>query len=162
MKSNTTSLRAWFRTGAAALLLGLVASCSSDQAVTLSNEIGDAATGLRELVDGKQATVTFAPCCDATGSYALVFLPGPDTKRDELVAAGLAQDVAADVYDTLEYVDVGTRPLLVVHRGKGDMSFTGHWTRFASVEEVLVFAGREACEVVLEKVEGEVRIMAIR
>jgi len=162
MKSKSASLRVWFQTCVIALLLGLFASCTTDQAVSLSNDIGDAATNLGGLVDGKQATVAFAPCCEATDSYTLMFLPGPDTKRDELVAAGLAQDVAADVYDTLEYVDVGTRPLLVVYRGKGEMSFTGHWTRFASVNEVLVFTGKEACEVVLEKVEGEVRIVTIR
>jgi len=59
-------------------------------------------------------------------------------------------------------VEVGKGSLLIVHRGEGEMSFTGYWTRFAEVEEVLVHAGEGECEVVLQKEGDRVVIATVR
>jgi len=146
----------------AVLLLGLCFSCAPDNAVGLSRSMECAAESLLASEERHEAVVTFAPRKDPGGAYTLVFLPDRPTKGEDLVDNGVARETAEDVFETLAYVEVGTRPLLIVHRGDGVMSFTGYWTKFAEVDDVLVFSGRGECEVVLEKVDDVVKITAVR
>lgn len=146
----------------ALLLAGCCVACTPDNAVGLSRSMEEAAAELLATETGHETTVTFTPLQDPERPYTLIFLPDRPTKREDLIARGLPPETANDVFDTLAYVEVGTRPLLVVHRGAGEMSFTGYWTEFAEVDDILLLEGQGESKIVLEQVGDRVRIREIR
>jgi len=145
--------------GALALV---VSSCTSDNAVELSLSISSAAKALRADGDRSEATVTFVPVEEPERSYTLIFFPDRETKPSELVALGLEQTVVDDVFDTLGYVEIGTRPSLVVWRKEGEMSFTGVWNREAVLPETLVHVATGESRVKLLEQDGDVKIVSIQ
>ncbi len=120
-----------------ALLSSSAVACS-DNATKLSFAIERAAQAHSDGANDNQQSIVYTPRNAPNEPYFLVFFPDRATSEVQLEAAGLPRPLVARIFTEMAYLPIGRSPFLIFVREGGDLYFTTHWTRFASVPEPLV------------------------
>ncbi len=123
------------------LLFAGATSVAADNATALSYAIEKAAK-THSTLDAEQVVVEYLPTRAPKAPYDLILFPDHQVTQSDLVAAGLSEAAAAQVFSKLDYIDVGSRPLIVVLQEGRRLNFTGHWRRFARVDALTVIHGQ--------------------
>ena len=148
-----------------ALAVGaLVAGCG-DNATSLADRIGEAASRLSSREAGSSLTVSFDPINGAASPYTVIFFPDRDVAEADLVAAGVDTAIARRIYTEMAYLGSMAGKLVVEQEGER-LNFTSSWKRFADVQPPgeLVVSQRKTgtAAIELRREDGAVRVVAIR
>ncbi len=135
--------------GIMALLLGC-----SDNATRLSLAIEDVSKGAPKGQPENPKTLDYRPKRDSGMPYWLIFLPDRDVGTADLERAGLPSELVETVFAELAYLGIGETPFLIFSRGDEPLRFTTHWSRCASVPEVLAIRGLGTTTLSLQTTEA--------
>ena len=135
----------------------LLVGCT-DNATKLSLAIERVARPLEDRPGSSIVTVPYRPKSQPDKPYTLIFFPDHVTDTDDLVEAGIPEKLATRIFVDLAYVGVGDQAMLVVVQEGARLNFTSHFSRFASVDDLLVLHGRGTRNLVLEKRDGRILI----
>jgi hypothetical protein len=142
----------------------LVAGCA-DNATSLSARIGEAASRLNSREASSSLTVSFDPINGATSSYTVIFFPDRDVAEADLVAAGVDEALARQIYSGMAYLGSLAGILLVEQEGER-LNFTTSWKQFPEVQppKNLVVSQRKTgtAKIDLRREDGTIRVVAIR
>ena len=106
------------------LLVALTAVACSDNAIRLRESI-DAAARSGSTSAGQELDVRYVPR-SSSKPYWLLFFPDRQVQASELTERDVPANVAARIFQELAYVNVGTRPMLVVAAEGERLTFTSY------------------------------------
>ena len=144
----------------------VVASCISigcaDNATSLADRLGEAASRLRSGDAGSSLIASYEPVTGGASPYTVVFFPNRGVAQGDLIAAGVGEHVAERIYTELAYLDSMANPLVVEQEGKR-LAFTTSWTRSAEVRDLVVSQRKNGpAAIELTREDGAARVVAIR